>query len=73
MNDPVMAYDALHELCSRIGGHYVMWAYWIRQAAQLRQEAWEISPEDHAAVAAKRAEWRQLFQSLPEQAPVIAA
>ena len=82
MTDYLMSYDALHELCTRIGGRYVAWAnqaatteehdHWIAQAARLRKEAWEIDPADREAVEAKRAEWRKLFHSLSEQAPVVA-
>lgn len=79
--DNPMIYDALLELATRIGGRYVFWedqasdsiskAHWRDAGIELRRQVWEVDSYSKSAVEAKRAELRELWASMPEDAPEV--
>ena len=80
--DP-MIYDALLELATRIGGRYLAWAreasnestaqYWRSKGRELRIAVWAVDSRDEAAVQTKRQELRELWRSMPVDAPQLTA
>lgn len=83
MSDYLMSFDIMKEMATRISGRYISWAdaaddpeteqYWLEKAFKVAEDLREVDPYDEAAIAAKRAELRELFRSLPTEAPAIAA
>lgn len=86
MSDYLMSYDVMKEMVTRISGRYVSWAdaaeaagdpemeqYWLEKAFQVDKDVRQVDPYDEAAIAAKRAELRELFRSLPVEAPVVTS
>lgn len=80
--DP-MSYDALLELTTRICGRYIAWAdrapseaaglHWQNAAVELQRQVRLVDPNGQAAIEAKRAELRELWATMPAQAPTLAA
>ncbi|MDZ8276312.1 hypothetical protein R2Q81_10180 [Microbacterium aquimaris] len=78
-----MAYDALLELATRIGGRYVSWVdqaptdaagrHWTYAHIEMQRQVRQVDPNDAEAIEAKRAELRGLWATMPAQAPVMAA
>ncbi|MDZ8173227.1 hypothetical protein [Microbacterium xanthum] len=78
-----MAYDALLELATRIGGRYVSWVdqaptdaagrHWTYAHIEMQRQVRQVDPNDAEAIEAKRAELRELWATMPAQAPVMAA
>ncbi len=76
-----MIYDAMRELENRIRGEYVAWQdqaktpeeaeYWQREILRLSKEVRAVDINSQSAIDAKRAELRELFASLPDQAPEV--
>ncbi|WP_435298967.1 hypothetical protein [Timonella sp. A28] len=76
-----MIYDAMCELETRISGQYVAWKreakteeeaeYWQREILRLSQEVQAVDIDSQSAIDAKRAELRELFASLPDEAPEV--
>ena len=80
--DP-MIYDALLELATRIGGRYVAWAdraqseaearHWLDVAAEMRRGVRQVDSFNEAEIEAKRQELRELWRSMPVDAPQLTA
>ena len=78
-----MSYDVMRETANQIRGRYIAWdnaaddseteQYWLEQASQVTREVRQVDPYDEEAIMAKRAELRELFRSLPAEAPAVAA
>lgn len=78
-----MSYEVMREGASLIQGRYIAWAnaaddpetekYWLGKALQVARDVQQVDPYDEAAITAKRAELRELFRSLPVEAPTVAA
>lgn len=78
-----MAYDALLELATRIGGRYVSWVdqapteaagrHWTYAHIEMQRQVRQVDPNDPTAIEAKRVELRELWATMPVQAPVMAA
>lgn len=76
-----MIYDALLELATRIGGRYIFWAdqagdsasaaHWFNVYDELSRQVREVDSYSKSAVEAKRAELRELWASMPEDAPEV--
>ena len=83
MTDYLMSFDIMKEMATRVCGRYIAWAndaadseteqYWLEQASQVTREVRQVDPYDEEAIMAKRAELRELFRSLPTEAPAVAA
>ncbi|MDO5066392.1 MAG: hypothetical protein Q4D96_03835 [Propionibacteriaceae bacterium] len=83
MSDYLMSFDIMKEMATRVCGRYIAWAnaasdpeteqYWLEKALQVAADVRQVDPYDEAAITAKRAELRELFRSLPIEAPAVAA
>ncbi|WP_029067973.1 hypothetical protein [Jonesia quinghaiensis] len=80
--DP-MIYDAMREFATRISGQYVAWKreaktteeaeHWQREMLRFNAEVRAVDHRSKSAIEAKRAELRELWASLPVDAPKFAA
>ena len=80
--DP-MIYDALLELETRISGRYLAWVrqeettetknYWRDKARTLYREVHEVDSFNESQIQAKRQELRELWRSMPVDAPRLTA
>ncbi len=78
-----MIYDALLEFATRISGQYVAWQdqaetaeeaeHWQREMYRFNAEVRDVDHRSKSAIEAKRAELRELWASLPVDAPKFAA
>lgn len=83
MSDYLMSFDIMKEMATRVCGRYIAWAnqatdpavkrHWMNQASQVTQGVQQVRAHDVEAIAAKREELRQLFRSMPVEAPAVAA
>ena len=74
-----MIYDALLEFATRISGRYVAWKreaktteeaeHWQREMFRFNAEVRAVDHRSKSAIEAKRAELRELWDSLPVDAP----
>ncbi|WP_029067969.1 hypothetical protein [Jonesia quinghaiensis] len=72
-------YEAMRELATRISGRYVAWQraaetpqeaeHWRRVMYRLSAEVRAVDFDSRSAIEAKRAELRELWASLPVDAP----
>ena len=83
MTDYLMSFDIMKEMATRVCGRYIAWAnqatdpavkqHWMNQASQVTKGVQQVRAHDAEAIAAKRAELRELFHSLPVEAPAVVA
>lgn len=78
-----MSYDVMRETANQIRGRCLAWAnqaetpeaeqHWVEKSLQISKDIQQVDPYDEAAIDVKRAELRELFRSLPAEAPAVAA
>lgn len=76
--DP-MIYDVLREMETRIGGRYNAWAdnastpeeerHWLDEAEKVFRQVRAVDHNSRSAIEAKRAELRELWATMPGEAP----
>ena len=80
--DP-MIYDALLELATRIGGRYIAWAdraqseveakRWLDLETEMQRGVRQVDSFNESQIQAKRQELRELWHSMPVEAPRLTA